>query len=293
MWKTRNTILDLLFGLYIIPENCGFIVLTSDHLLSRENLKVLHDRKAVLFLWQLFLLTSFQTPWKSPLVLSNKMLFTTSQGRLKAWTTTQMSTLLPLCTHSCLFSLQKSVKKICRCLDSEIRWFLSAGMSFIWCNVLHLAGEVFLSAVCHLQQSPLSLTSDPSFPLTGVDNLFVAEILIAWGKKIHWEWMQCFIDRLAVPVKCFYFWWMIVKESNAVITGKDFLVPLSFCSNFCCSLCQGQLQREALHQLGWCPGLRMAQTKDSAGHKGQAGRGWAQGPVTGTVPGSAALAPEV
>lgn len=57
-----------------------------------------------------------------------------------------------------------------------------------------------------------------------------------------------------------------------MITGKGFLVSLSFCSNFCCSLCQALLQREVLHQLGWCPGLRMAQAKDSAGHKGQTGR---------------------
>lgn len=94
--------------------------------------------------------------------------------------------------------------------------------------------------------------------------------------------MQCFIYRLVVafpPVKCFHFWWLIVKESNALITGKGFLVSLSSCCNFCCSPCQAHLQREVLHQLRWCPELRMAQTRGSVGHKGPAGRPPAKGPA--------------
>lgn len=35
--------------------------------------------------------------------------------------------------------------------------------------------------------------------------------------------MQCFIYRLVVAflsVKCFHFWWLIIKESNGVITDS-------------------------------------------------------------------------
>lgn len=106
--------------------------------------------------------------------------------------------------------------------------------------------------------------------------------------------MQCFIYRLVVafpPVKCFHFWWLVVKNSNAVITGKGFLVSLPSCSNFCCSSRQAWLQREVLHQLGWCPGLRMAQTRGSVGHK-DSRQVPAKGLVTGFMPGSAAAAPE-
>lgn len=165
MWKTRNTMLNLLFGLYIIPENCGFIVVTSDHLLSRDNLKVLHDRKAVLFLLQLFLLTSFQTPWKNPLILSSKILFTTRTERLKAWTMKQMNTLLPLCTYSCQFSLQKYVNKIHRRLDSEIRWFLSAGRSPIfWMHCSASCRRVAPFCSVSSAAEPPRSHSDPSFP---------------------------------------------------------------------------------------------------------------------------------
>lgn len=151
MWKTRNTILDLLFGLYIIPENCGFIVATSDRLLSRDNLKVLHDRKAVLFLLQLFYWQAFRHHERVHWYLAAKYCSQPARGRLKALTTKQMNTLQPLCTHSCLFSLQKQVNKTHRCLDSEVRWFFSAGMSPIcWmqCAASCRRGASFCSVSC-------------------------------------------------------------------------------------------------------------------------------------------------
>lgn len=185
-------------------------------------------------------------------------------------------------------------------MDSEKRWFLTAGMSSIWCNVLHRAGEVFLSAICHLQQSPLSLTSDPSFPLTGADNLFVAETLIdCLGEKMHWEWMQCFIDRLAVaflPVKCFHFWWMIVKRAMlwsqvkafwclclfALISAAPY-AKLCYKGKFCTSW--GGVQGSGWHKPRTLQGTKAKQ----AGPR----QGMSPGTVTGTVPGSVSLAPEV
>lgn len=175
-----------------------------------------------------------------------------------------MNTLLPLCTHSCLFHLQKQVNKTHRCLDSEIRWFLSAGMSSI-CWVQCAASCRRDASFC--SRAPSLSHQTPPFPLIGVDNLFVAETLIdCLGGKLRRNAILIYRLVVAFPPVNSLLPSLLVKENNAVITGKGFLVSLSSCSNFCCSpaelSCKGKFCTScgSVQTWGWHkPGTRAQQ----------------------------------